>query len=602
MGENNYRDQIFSIVFKIQKVFEEKTNISKYDQEKLDEANNLLLILKNYETDINALNDIIKSPMVDESKKEVLIDAITAIKLRGSNKFLISLDDDEIRLNIQNIIVDISNSVKNIIEKIESIAKEEYNNILSVLKYLEKCFEKSESIDINVPCIESFLLPSGKVFSNRQCQSYYPEMIKLINSYNSDIYEKMLSKIGTKKREIVPQIDIEELRQVFLDNGYNIDDFDQILIKRILNNGDINIIKYVFGFLKNTEYFKTPIKITKNNEEAMLTLLYRSNEQVIEKMIEVHNEYGIEMKDMLTKSITSFYAKSRARGGNSIPTSEDGVPFFNSTHSDFIKNIEFLKNEGYNIKRCYDKNSSAFSLNNEKVIKNANDIVKVFNLIEGKKYNSIHDIYSDSIAWMRGDDVIKLILLYSELGELEYIKNNPSRLNMEFSKIVPYRIKVAQELDFPYNYGKTSFRRVITAHSTDIDDEKTKYTDDSVQMKILNSDPSADSNHLYNNIFDKATEEMLSQEIEEFLIGDTSFVENLDFIKNIPQDNEYYIINGVKINKIKFNNAFAALYKYIDTKGLEDIMLFCMNYNSLLTDEEFEILKDGVHSIVGRKK
>lgn len=433
------------------------------------------------------------------------------------------------------------------------------------------------------------------------------EVLLEIIKYNREIYNRLLE---LPKVEIeIEELSEEAVISLFEEFGYDFNKLREKYRKDILEFGSLSRMREVFEVLKENKFPK--FNETKKGID-LTTLLIKSNGETILSVLETANKCGLTSTDLLDvvpalviQTHTDAQTKTNKiiRKGKTSGTKIGGEITKNSTmfsgHSDdFIKNCEFLENEGLDLK---------FILRKARIIliTDHNRLVNNFKLFKqyGFSFNTnvgedeVHPAYTCLIT-NNFAEIADAFIESMPLG-YKYIKNNLSKIYLVTSPddLLFYNIyKSNMDVDVigreiipegPF-YGDPSHLKLsgkITRYKgSGFEDipykgitEETKYNKTGiVEVSFENKE-----------IFDDALDDCFNNYASE------EDVENLDEIgyldENYRDDNNPYVYNidGVRISRLKT----LRLYSYLKEKGLDVLdnsLIYALTHNSLVSEGEFE--------------
>lgn len=555
----------------------EKTNNNLFSNnpQYLFEINN---ILDNYNRNIFLLIDLekyINYFKINEDDKEIINGIIIVLKAFRNNKFA-KLPND-IRRSIQ------SNSImKKYIEDLLNM-KNDYEQYKAVPNQMQEILEYIQSLERN-----SYIEDLNKIFDiirNIKIDLKIKRDISIkIAEYNIAVGQYMANYDYTEEEYVDKvfsyRVSYEDLKNILEKYGYNIEKLNEEILEKILLLGNINDIEYILQWYNKLEL---DIDIEKKTDDKYFHLLYRCDSKIIDRMEMISKELNIDIKKLLVKSLSAFMHKATKDMKKIKETNKktnDSIQLIGS-YEDFVANKNLLSDYGYDIVESYNKCPSIFIYSNKKLKSNIKALEKY-----GINVKENHD--SIKLSGLKSTDILLTIDKFIELDEFDYIKNNTSRLQLGPDHVIFYRLYKAKKnnVDFRSNRQKGTYKSFITQDAIGKD-------------FVSNDNKQCDTNTIIPNIFNESTRELLQQSYnisnsiisEEIL--DSEIIRKLDSL--YLRDNQIvYYINNIRISRFKVIRLLSSLKDYIETLDINDLLLYCITYNSILNQAEFDSIKEKI--------
>ncbi len=421
------------------------------------------------------------------------------------------------------------------------------------------------------------------------------KMLLGILRYNESIYS---DKFNSKEEVVRERLNIEELKDLLSSFGYDLDKFNEKQQENLLNYGNLDRIKEVLESLD--KYF--PKFDLKRNGNKLVVLLINGDSNTIKEIVEYSSVKGITPQDLLMITAAMIKQKNKKKmvkdGGESIDT-----PFITGKSEDYKKNVEFLEDIGFNIRYIYNKCKELLIMSNEKLVSNYHKFVVYGFTISTDEYG---DLYHPALSCLLSSNFEEIVDQFIEICRdgHQYIKENMSRIMTTSSPkdIMFYNIYASymtqddmgnyQFAEGPFatqNYKKLKLRGEITRYAGS-GYEKINYrgiTDDNKQEKTMTIKIECTN----QEEFDKAVEDAKGRDEELYnLVYNDPIILELEE-KTDASDPARYDFNGILISKQKVKRIYNIL-KNNHLENLDDSLLYAITYNSIMSQETFDSLKE----------
>lgn len=562
------------------------TNIlSKYEHNiNVDNILYLESITNNYQSNVFELIKLSNINLSLTEKQALELSDITAVLNAFYNNRTISIPQALIdEINNNSTIKYIIYYLKRVIETSKNTTNhvEKLNDILQLLQNLKETdyfteFDKIENFMRNFKDVD--LITKSRINT-------------LIGEYNILTGIKR-EKINLTEEDIIKEVEknniaYDELDNLFKKYNYDLSEVSDDIVEKLLLLGHINNIDYIFNW-----YNSLDIRFDLKKDEKYLHLLYRSNREIIEEMTEFSKKANINIKSVLNKSFSSFMSKSentqiRSRRKESNIKRSNTYNDLIGSHEDLIKNTELFEQLGYDIPSSYQKSATVFTFPH-KIIRNNIKALKQYGIDVEKERDNI------KLTGLKNYEILYTIDKFIELDELDYLLNNTSRLSLPPDDVIFYRLYQAKKDNVPYKSTsyKNSYKQFITVNSK--------------EQKITNTNKKEVTNTERHIIFDEEIDQELKRKISssDFNI-DMSRINN-ELIKKLDDnylsdDKMAYNLGKNRISRLKVLRLLTILSDIKDSVSEEKLLLYVTSYNSILSPDEFELLKQDVSRIVKEK-
>ena len=507
--------------------------------------------------------DLFYDTVSDKKTYKSLIDTLLFLE----NNIFIELTKEQIDF------IKSTNVYKECMEKMNQ-ETEKYKEIL--LKY-KSVKEKNDDITYLIDLIKN---KKNTIFDSTLLEKIYNIMKKynfkkektIIIFKNLMLHINSLSYKQQKVTTYEPQITEDQLIEIFKKYGYDFKKVPKEFQTELLN-GNLNNIEEMF---QNMPQYGIEFS-EKNNTH--LYLILKSSKEALETIKTLSEKYGFDFLEILKKSPAPFMHKSsnndtkKARANN--PT-EDKINK-KSAFEDFCENIELINKLGYDIKTALKKTFSAL-IKPSTTIKRNIELLRQYDFFNGDNLA----VTGCTLSALQSSTLYEIIDIFIELGELQYIKDNSSRLILDKDSYIITRLYFAKKNEDKLpnikkiRAGKEMLTGIITK-------EENKKVDKYIDLKSIK-----------HTIFD----EELDIEIREFLknalkeLDNQTNIDDLEEIKlldeNYKKDNYIYDFNGTSISIKKVKRVYPVLLKEYPELDRKKLLLFAVTYNSLMSSEEFE--------------
>ena len=589
---------------------------------------NVLFFNPNKEEILNNLNKIFDDLLKRIAEKE------TTIKTINNEKQQLQELINSLNNNYENIFKD---NINKIVEFLKLQGKTEIE-ILEYIRELAVDIEKTISQNKtnkskDVTDIEEHLEEEVEILEENQ------EDIKqkIINSLNNNDYnnlviyfeEKQSPKIEKIKEELFRYGNIENIEGIITTfKNYNINLLEEV------NNGNLFkiITLLLYSSKQNLEIIfnlarENDICICKYDELGNLMLDKQGNPQVNFNLLLEHVSKFINRKRRYKK-----------RGNETIEINIEKGEIGN--FEDYIKNIRFFQKLGVDIKELFKK----FERQNKNSKERQRQRIGSYfdephaRILKSKKTFDFYHIpqasYLSVLSCFSEIEPADTIDMFIELDIFDYLKNNMSRINLKPDSPIFYRIvrtyQLAETLPNPQNLPLHENAKQFL-----FKEQQGKITLDgyisnpNTQKKrggILKLDTGIDNQNGFIITKQYRREEVLTEEeLYNFSCFDT-LIKHKD-TDNDPidfNDEKNLVIrwidhmaksktelvnvlefgresNKIRISKLKFYRIYNSLIKAgYNRENDRDCVLYALTYNSILTKEQFELVRNYVDNLFKR--
>ena len=420
--------------------------------------------------------------------------------------------------------------------------------------------------------------------------------------YNQSMYEE---KMNAKEIAERPRLNIEEVKEVFKSYDYDFSDLKEEVQETLLAYGDMNRILEVFDSLQKNRFPRFDLK---RNGKKLVSLLINSRASIIEEIVAFSREKGIYPRDllMLIPALAEQREEKRTRG--SIEGG-NATPFITGRDEDYKKNIEFLESIGFQISYIFHKCKDLLIMPNQKLVSNYRKFILYGFEIPTDQYGDLCHPALSCLLSTSFDEIVDQFIEISREGH-QYIKENMSRITTTTSPkdLLFYNIYASymnqDELgeymvpEGPFsgaNHKKLKLRGEITRYAGS-GFENIPYrglTEENKEQKTMTIEVDCQN----KDEFDRVVEEHKGYEDDLYnLVFNDDLILALEKYVDIS-DPLRYEFDGVLISKQKVLRIYNIL-KNEHLESLEDSLLYALTYNSILSQEDLDKIKNVVKEVL----
>ena len=556
----------------------EETNIT-YDEE-LEKS------IEEYENNVFALIDILDKVDNKTFEPEVLkvFNQIKGVLVASKDNTILPLaKESEKTIRDNNMISSYINTIKHELSRQKEFSKlrDKYNQIQTLINRIDNLKQKEYFEDIKELVDILFNMKNLDIKT-------YSKVLEEINIHNIEASNIKASelKINQSKTKTYT-LTIDELKevfnthkQVFENENYDLDLVNKDIVDKLLVNGNLENIECVFQFY---ERIGLTFDITKRKNEKYLVLLYKTNEEIINTVETICKNNGFDIEKVLMR-VSAFINNSngtiiKGDGDSTIPK------LYLGAHDDFVQNVEYLKSIGYTSKEL---NSciSILSYPNKQIREN----IKAYKLY-GIDIEKITDTFK--LSGLKNSDPLFTVDQFIELGEFPYLLTNTSAFGYYRPNCINfYRIYKKQKEGKEYremNKDGVTYHYVGEINDTKKDNE----------YLSTHSDKKKETGTIEVKIFDEQTNSVIEDIINNSpsyynpTIKDNEIVKLLDEKFGVPDDLKVYKVEGKVYSRLKVLRLLSMLENKIDLDKSE-LTLFCLTYNTIMTQQELEIARNSI--------
>ena len=414
--------------------------------------------------------------------------------------------------------------------------------------------------------------------------------------YNQAIFHDK----GEKKVIEKPRINIEELKELFTRHGYEFLDLKKELQEQLLTYGSYSTIEQL---LEALERLKFPRFDCKRNGTKLVALLINSDPITLEETVEYAKTKGLTPRDLLllVPALIEQNPNRKRKERNDSETLGESSPMIAGRSIDFKKNIELLEEHGFPVFYIFKKCRELFVLSHERLSSNFKKFIMYGFMVPIEKYGDLANPALSCLITNNFDEIVDQFIEVNRGGHA-YIKENMSRITTTQSpKDILFYNMIASTMDHneigEYQYPEGPFtgtncmrlRGSITRYPGSgyentpyrgITEENKEHKTNTVEITIPNKED-----------FDYAVAEAKTSS-KVYDLSDAPALKDLEEFTDTT-DPYRYDFDGVLISKLKVHRIYQILQENnLDTR--EDSLLYAITYNSILTEEALEKIKNAI--------
>ena len=504
------------------------------------------------------------------------------------NSFFKTLGLDDLQ---KKVIQCIQEKIKKCITKQNEISEEE---IIDKIKSLKILLSKLSNNDLNLI-------------------TEIDELNELMNKYNVSLQERIniyieINKINSKifsnynieyKEQIIDEsilnetnLSEEDLQSLFdeLKSNIKLNKFPKDMQLRLLKYGNLDKIMVIIKTIMQNICIK---HLLIENEVLAKILLY-SNKEIIENVIKLAQNNEIE--NIIKEFPTIFFPAVRERKKINIGKGGDVATVETGSYNNFYKNIELLKELNIPISKAYEDCATFFIAYHVTTRRNVEKL-QMYNISLLDQDSN----YRKGLSVLKGSDILKNIDIAIELGLLEYIKQNISRIS-NFNNM--YRCKLANKM---YKQGQLKTKPQIYKILKN-GQEKLLLTREFYSENSIFGDKPQDTFEKYKtakleisnyNIYDGIIGNNENDNISNLSTSDP-IIKQLD---NLYMTDEYvYNMDGIIVSRYKVLRIYETLISNHNIDVTPDLLLYVITMYSMLDDTELKNIKECINKITFSKQ
>lgn len=563
-----------------------KSDVKEYNNRLDQNLSQKIELLENLKKDVNEItkadmnqvNEIVDSFSITQEEKDRMkkeLDIIKAVlTLNQTEKTNYTLLPNQLAIMTSFI-----EKLEEYIEK-KNLEKQsidpEYNHIMQLTKeYKELLSQLKNPKNITlITDIDTILkLFQEVIIEEEEKQAILLSLIK----YNQEVIKAKEKEIHLQDKKITPR-EIEAILQKY---GYTYQKLEKRYQTKLCGEGNRKNIDEVLNAMQKLELSK----INEEKEGLLLTsYLLGSTKENIEKITQMAQERGINITN-IEKLVGAFISSSYLYDGHKIGSKED-----------FIKNVSLLSEHGLSIPFIAEKQKDILLIPSRRLEENL-EWLECYGL-----HNKINEtaLLDDYLSALRSKNIPEMIDLWMEshpLG-LEYIRNNLNTLayNRKDSLVLLYKLHKSQE------EGNASAFRLTMANGVKKLHMKKAIASNNLEYQGINDLESAKKVTGQTKLsferkeeYEKLAKESLHHPISDEIFNNPVIISLNRF--NDAKETLLYDINGIKISKLKVLRIYNTLC--LNNLGNTlDAIIYAICYQTILTEEELEELKNNIKQTV----
>ena len=487
------------------------------------------------------------------------------------------------------------NSYEEKINNFKSSVQDELNKLVNPYRSIVTKLENNLKLNSNdIQLVYNIIKQSNSDISNSIKMMRYMFNLSLGNNVLDK--ENNISNLDEDEEiEIIDEVNLtyDVLYDLFDKYGIDFRKFAEEERMEIQKYGNLSSIESIL--VKFKEYGVNISKYFNTRSSALKNIFLYSNSELVVNLFENFIKYGIIKNENGTMDISVLlerpsrflsrkkkWARRKASGGEI-----NGVDNVFGCNEDVLKNLEYFTNEGLYVASSYLKSATYFDLPHEKIL----ETVKTFELYGiDKKY------YLQTLSCFASSHAADTIDMFTELGYLDYLKNNMSRLLCVPTSPMFYKLARAKQLEVvPQRYGKMLDGNVTYDNREYLGVNKTNGSKVTEQF-IFKFDGSEYLDQIIDRNENNKTNVVYEVHRELINLLDSNF---LVIEENGAPDYRLYNIGGVLLSRMKFLRIYNTLCINGISRSL-DTLLYALTKNSIITEEELDVIYDNVSNVYSK--
>lgn len=465
-------------------------------------------------------------------------------------------------------IVDDCDTLTKIITELQKLTSNDYINP-DLMTLISNFLENKEEYNQDQEQVFKRNNRIYKLIMEQNIEAYNAELKQVMNERTHRTYNKVQTELITK----------DELLKVFIQYGYDITN---------LNNEVINEFKHSISkedLINNFEFLKKHLSLPTTMDSKTLTILCGCNGEIINYLEDFSNKYGISIIKLMQVTPNIFISKRNSIKSN---LEKDSIPI-QSAFKDFVPNVNLIESLGYNIYDSYSTCPSVFTYPHSTLKNNAQSL-EVYGIKKDKLAKNF------KLSGLKSTEILSTIDAFIEVGELDYLLSNTSRLCISYDSPMLYRLYHVKKHNALNPYDKIEYKS--KRNPNNLSNIISNLEDNTLGINSTNA--LERTNTIIPQVFDVDTTKEIEDKIKENNVTYDFTKINNPYITYLEQNNKAsnnaYNICGVIVSRFKVLRLYASLSNMIPST--DKLLLFCITYHSKITAQEFANMKEYVESIV----
>ena len=469
---------------------------------------------------------------------------------------------------------------RELINKRIEIANAKINNSENTI---DECHKMIDSLSGDDPdFITNGILIKQLMNDNNFSYENKKDMWMFLLKFNSEIYKK--SDLIDEEPEITQisetNLDIESVKSLFSNYGYDFLKFDEQARDLILEFGILKDMSEVFMFLQNNKLLNAKLELSR-----LVNLLLYSNAEIMEKALINASDNSIDIDDVF-KHVSVLVSKKR--NGEMVA----------KRHREHAKKAVSVK-YGSRCQGCYENYMRNVKLLKEKGF-DLNEISTLyFGLFEAytptlEMNLSLFELYKINIT-PKGDKKSGYTS-YASLASVPIFENIDNLIELGYDEILtgialaPFNSNCEVELR-RLKHAKSNGREIFRTYQSN----KDRISISREEMHDPNNDDyMRDEEHelIFFDIPDKELMDDIITKNRNTTISNSVYTDkNIKYLEsNYKLDDIHYNIDGIVISRLKALRIYQTLLN--NKINNDNAFLYAVTYRSLLTKAEYDKLQD----------
>ena len=549
-------------------------------------------VLNIMDVDLRSIDDILAELSVPEEDKKQIANYLrtiqTLLRFNRDKKTTYIIQESQLQY------------VRDFFERLDALSKEKKAQDIESMNMIGRLSNLCEKYKELLRALED---KNSTTFMNdqeliellmRECsltESTKRGIILSIMKYNKHVFQNRLG--DQKGEEKSSELDEKQVSEIFKRYHYDFSELSEDLRKELLRQGNIKNIEDILEVL--TQYHFPRFSLEKKGNKLVLLLL-RGNKDVLENIVLFSKKRGItprELTGILPVLIPQGFSSRKILEGDSV------LPAISGRSDDYVKNVEYLEEIGFETSYIYGKCKEVLAMNHQRLVKN----MEAYQEYGFPFFRDNGTLVHPALGCLMSRNFAEIVDQFIEICPLghSYIKQNMSRIynivspkDLVFYNIIASYLPVDENGDYQEATGP-----FVNSNSSKplLRGEITRYIGSGYESIPYKGIEQANKEEITGSIEIPIQEkERMDAAVEKSNTEETEIIDivgkDLDELEPYtdPNDPNRYNFNGRLISKPKVKRIYNILKTY-GLESLEDSLLYAITYNSIMNQEDFDKIK-----------
>ncbi len=549
-------------------------------------------VLNIMDVDLRSIDDILAELSVPEEDKKQIANYLRTIQIllrfNRDKKTTYIIQESQLQY------------VRDFFERLDALSKEKKAQDIESMNMIGRLSNLCEKYKELLRALED---KNSTTFMNdqeliellmRECsltESTKRGIILSIMKYNKHVFQNRLG--DQKGEERSSELDEKQVSEIFKRYHYDFSELSEDLRKELLKQGNIKNIEDILEVL--TQYHFPRFSLEKKGNKLVLLLL-RGNKDVLENIVLFSKKRGItprELTGILPVLIPQGFSSRKILEGDSV------LPAISGRSDDYVKNVEYLEEIGFETSYIYGKCKEVLAMNHQRLVKN----MEAYQEYGFPFFRDNGTLVHPALGCLMSRNFAEIVDQFIEICPLghSYIKQNMSRIynivspkDLVFYNIIASYLPVDENGDYQEATGP-----FVNSNSSKplLRGEITRYIGSGYESIPYKGIEQANKEEITGSIEIPIQEkERMDAAVEKSNTEETEIIDivgkDLDELEPYtdPNDPNRYNFNGRLISKPKVKRIYNILKTY-GLESLEDSLLYAVTYNSIMNQEDFDKIK-----------